>query len=153
MECYEGATMIKSFRALLGDASQDTIVLHTIDGSTGYRIAKFEIIPEQPHNKTQESVVKIYKVEQSTINGVVDFSDNTLLATAIFKQHDTVNYMAFESVIFDNEIFNQDIYVTNYDAATGEGINYYLELEQVKLDLNENTVATLKDLRNQVSSG
>jgi hypothetical protein len=26
-------------------------------------------------------------------------------------------------------------------------MNYYLELEQVKLDLNEATVATLKDMR------
>jgi hypothetical protein len=140
--------MIKTFRGLMADATQDTIVLHTNDGSTGYRMVKFESIPNQPHNKTQESVVKIYKVSQTTIDGVVDFSDNTLLAVAIFKQHDTTNYMAFESVIFDNEIFNQDIYVTNYDAATGEAMNYYIELEQVKLDLSENTVATLKDIRN-----
>ena len=27
-------------------------------------------------------------------------------------------------------------------------VNYYVELEQMKLDLNENTVATLKDIRN-----
>jgi len=141
-------THIKTFRGLMADATQDTIVLHTNDGSTGYKIVKFQSIPNQPHNKTQESVVKIYKVPQTTIDGVVDFSDNTLLGVAIFKQHDTVNYMAFESVIFDQEIFNQDIYVTNYDAATGEAMNYYIELEQVKLDLSENTVATLKDIRN-----
>jgi len=30
-------------------------------------------------------------------------------------------------------------------------MNYYIELEQVKLDLNENTVATLKDIRNIAS--
>ena len=52
------------------------------------------------------------------------------------------------AVVFDNEIFNQDIYITHTDAhATGE-CNYYIELEQIKLDLNENTVATLKDIRN-----
>ena len=27
-------------------------------------------------------------------------------------------------------------------------VNYYIELEQMKLDLSENTVATLKDIRN-----
>jgi len=140
--------MIKTFRGLIPDAAQDTIVLHTNDGSTGYRIVKFESIPKSPHNTTQESVVKIYKVSQTIIDGQVDFSDNTLLAVAIFKQHDSTNYMAFESVIFDNEIFNQDIYITNYDAATGESMNYYIELEQVKLDLSESTVATLKDIRN-----
>ena len=42
-------------------------------------------------------------------------------------------------------IFNQDIYVTNYGSGA---MNYYIELEQIKLDLNENTVATLKDIRN-----
>ena len=55
--------------------------------------------------------------------------------------------MAYETVIFDNEIFNQDIYVTNYDAATGESMNYYIELEVLNLDLAEATVATLKDMR------
>jgi len=28
-------------------------------------------------------------------------------------------------------------------------MNYYLELEQIKLDLSESTVATLKDIRNK----
>ena len=45
-------------------------------------------------------------------------------------------------------IFNQDIYVTHKDVAVGQTVNYYIELEQIKLDLNENTVATLKDIRN-----
>jgi len=31
--------------------------------------------------------------------------------------------------------------------------NYYLELEQFKLDLNENTVATLKNIRNIKNRG
>jgi len=54
-----------------------------------------------------------------------------------------------DTIIFDSEIFNQDIYVTYADSqgSTGE-MNYYIELEQVNLDLNENTVATLKDIRN-----
>jgi len=51
-------------------------------------------------------------------------------------------------IIFDREIFNQDIYITYRDNSNETKANYYLELEQVKLDLNENTVATLKDIRN-----
>jgi len=138
---------IKSFKGLLADQTQEVIRLGTNQGLRGYRIVKLQSIPNEPHNKTQESVLKFYKFEQTTIDGKVNFNDNTLLAVAIFKQHDTVNYMAFENVIFDNEIFNQDIYVTNYDAATGESMNYYLELEVLSLDLNEATVATLKDMR------
>ena len=37
------------------------------------------------------------------------------------------------------------------DVEVGESVNYYIELEQIKLDLNENTVATLKDIRNIAS--
>ena len=38
------------------------------------------------------------------------------------------------------------------EAGTGagtSGVNYYIELEQIKLDIGESTVATLKDIRNQ----
>ena len=52
-------------------------------------------------------------------------------------------------IVFDNMKFNQDIFVTNVDGgAENRAINYYIELEQVKLRLDENTVATLKDIRN-----
>ena len=46
--------------------------------------------------------------------------------------------------------FNQDIFLTSsINGSAGLEMNYYLELEQVKLDLNQNTVATLKDIRNR----
>ena len=44
-------------------------------------------------------------------------------------------------------VFNQDIYIAHKDYNSGEEINYHLELEQIRLDLNEATVATLKDMR------
>ena len=53
-----------------------------------------------------------------------------------------------QTVIFDNEIFNQDIYVCHKAVTGTHPINYYIELEQIRLDLSENTVATLKDIRN-----
>jgi len=149
MECHEGATMIKTFRGLMADETQDTIVLHTNDGSTGYRIVKLDIIGKEPGAKDQEAVVKIYKVSQSTIDGVVDFSDNTLLGVAYWSINAGAYIVGPAAVIFENEIFNQDIYVTHKDIMTGESCNYYLELEQVKLDLSESTVATLKDIRNK----
>ena len=34
------------------------------------------------------------------------------------------------------------------DFTSGEPVNYYIELEQMPLALDENTVATLKDIRN-----
>ena len=139
---------IKSFRGLLADEEQDTITLHTNDGSTGYKIVKFQVLGPDA-SETAESTIKIYKIKQTTIDGNIDFSDNTLLAAAIYQQNVTgQNYPIDAAVIFDNEIFNQDIYISQRGDAASAKINYYIELEQIKLDLNENTVATLKDIRN-----
>jgi len=139
---------IKTFRGLIGDEQQDTISLHTNDGSTGYRIVKFQVIGPDA-SETAELTIKIYKVAQTTIDGNIYFSDNTLLAAAIYQQNVTgQNYPIDSVIIFDNEIFNQDIYISQRGDAASAKINYYLELEQVSLDLSENTVATLKDIRN-----
>ena len=54
------------------------------------------------------------------------------------------------TIIFDNMVFNQDIYITA-KAEQGTNVNYYIELEATKLALDENTVATLKDIRNITS--
>ena len=147
--------IIKSFRGKIADLGTDVISLHTNTGSTGYRITKFQIMSPSPGVDLQESVVKIYKIpfinpqdSSSTPDGLVDFSDNTLLGVAYLETHGEPWYTDSDQVIFDQEIFNQDIYVTHKDVATGVGINYYIELEQVKLALDENTVATLKDIRN-----
>lgn len=139
---------IKSFRGLIADDKQDTIVLHTNDGSVGYKIIKFQILP-QNFNVTDEYNVKIFKVSQTANTTTFDFSDNTLLAGAYFENSSSVGAEgSFEgTVVFDNEIFNQDIYVSA-KSQSGNAVNYYIELEQFKLDLNENTVATLKDIRN-----
>jgi len=151
MECYEGVKMIKTFRGKIADGSQDTIVLHTNDGGTGYRIAKFSIMTAAPGTLNGEFVTKIYKTSQATIDGAVDFSDNQLLGAAtLVTQSNPANNQQPLAVIFDTEIFNQDIYVTHFDADSSNAINYYIELEQVKLDLNQSTVATLKDIRNEL---
>ena len=140
---------IKTFRGQIADAAQDTILLHTNDGSTGYRVVKFDIISSAPGTDNEEAVVKIYKVPQASIDAVVNFSDQTLLGVA-FSAASANTYYSYgtPNIIFDREIFNQDIFVT-YKAVLGSAsMNYYIELEQVKLDLGENTVATLKDIRN-----
>ncbi len=142
---------IKSFRGLIASGSQDTIVLHTNTGSTGYRIIKFELMPNEPGEQPQEHTVKIYKISQSTIDNTIDFSDNTLLAAGYYQDDHGRQYPSSSDVIFDKEIFNQDIYITAIATDGSQPINYHIELEQVTLDLNENTVATLKDIRNIAS--
>jgi len=140
---------IKTFRGLIADGAQDTIVLHTNDGSMGYRIVKFQVIGNNPAAQDQEAIVQIWKVEQTLpTSELIDFSDQTLLAAAYSSGGSTTTKPQDEVIVFDREIFNQDIYVTLKDDTDNESMNYYIELEQIKLDLGQNTVATLKDIRN-----
>ena len=143
---------IKTFRGLLAQDAIDTVTLHTNTGSTGYRIVKFQIMnPEAGASASElESVVKIYKIPQTTADEFIDFSDNTLLGAAIINNDASADqYPTVLATVFDNEIFNQDIYITHKNQhADAASVSYYFELEQVKLDLSENTVATLKDIRN-----
>ena len=140
----------KSFRGMIADLTTDTISLHTNTGSTGYRITKFQLMAEKPAGENQESVVKIFSIPQTdTPTDLIDFSDNTLLGAAYLEgAADAKTESQVQVIIFDNMTFNQDVYVTQKDSETGANVNYYIEMEQVKLGLDENTVATLKDIRN-----
>jgi len=141
---------IKTFRGLITSGTQDIIRLRTNDGKIGYQIKKLQVITNAPTTVSAEAVIKIYSVPQTTITATIDFSDNELLAVALWTSASSSHtYPEDLSVVFDNMVFNQDIYVTHENSNTPyDPCNYYIELEQIKLDLNENTVATLKDIRN-----
>ena len=138
---------IKSFRGRIKDGGIDTIVLHTNDGSTGYQIKKVQCVPADPGTTNTEHVFKIFKIPQTTATGSIDFSDQTLLASVYLSSRDD-RYGGDNIIVFDNETINQDIYLTHDDTNNAGAVNYYIELETVKLSLDENTVATLKDIRN-----
>jgi hypothetical protein len=141
---------IKTFRGKIADEAQDTIVLHTNDGSIGYRLLTLQVIPENITTTTNAQLLKVFKTPQTTTTATVDFSDQTLLGVAFWSNNADTHLQSEDMItIFDQEIFNQDIYLTMVNVTGSDPLNYYIELEQVKLDLNENTVATLKDIRNQ----
>ena len=150
--------MIKSYRGLLTDGGQEKIRLTTTHGLTGYRIVKFQGVPKAPMTLDQENVLKIYRSNQSLqasgpgIDGVVKFTDKDLLAVCIVKYvSDSAVPAIGSSVIFDNETFNQDIYITNDDvAAGGRDCNYYIELEQIKLSTIQAELLIVKSLRGEV---
>ena len=143
---------IKSFRGKMDSDAIDTVVLHTNSGSVGYRVVKFEVFPVDPFKDDYESIVQIFKIPQTATSDEVDFSDNTLLAAAMYSSRNSAeSFPEDKFALFDNEIFNQDIFVTYKDQKTNSGMNYYLELETMPLSLDENTVATLKDIRNIAS--
>ena len=70
---------MKTFRGQIDSSTQETIPLHTNDGLTGYRISKFKCIPDTPGTNQTEAIVKIYTVEQATVDALVDFDDPTLI--------------------------------------------------------------------------
>ncbi len=136
-----------SYTGQLPTGLQDRIKLSTITGKTGYKVVNFEIIPKTLGAAT-ELVCKIYNTDQTgSIGPVVDFTDNNLLAVAYYSS--TGGIFRGKTIIFDNEKFNQDIYVTLADAggSTTPG-NYYIELESMSLSDVETTMMTLQSIRN-----
>ena len=144
---------IKSFRGKIADLSSETIHLHTNDGSIGYVIKRFELMSTQPGAVDGEHVVQIFTIPKTdtSLYDNVDFSDQTLLASGYISTDTSEVNADSRTIIFDTMTFNQDIYVTHADVKGALPVNYHIELEQMKLDLNENTVATLKDIRNITS--
>jgi len=142
--------MIKSYRGLIASNSQHTINLHTNDSKTGYKVKKFLLMPYNNTTEDYEAVVKIYKISQSAIDVEIDFTDNTLIAAGQWGSSSSSNiYPDDLTIIFDNEVFNQDIYITSKDTKTNTGVNYYIELEQVNLTEDQALIAIVKNLRNE----
>ncbi len=139
--------VVKTYRGLLADGAQDRIKLQTITGKVGYRIVKFDIIGPDA-NENIESTVKIYKEEQSSIDDKIDFSDNSLLAAATMSGTTSSTYnTAAQVIVFDQEIFNQDIYVTLKGADYTSDMNYYIELEVIPLSSDQAAITTVKAIR------
>ena len=138
--------MIKTFRGLLADGEQDKIRLSTKKGKIGYKIVKFQIIANQPGDSHMEHTMKLFKVFQLTINNTIDFSDGNLLGAA-FLVGNANEYSVGDIIIFEQEIFNQDIYITHEDSGGSNSCNYYLELEAMVLTDNAASVSTLRDIR------
>ena len=140
--------MIKTFRGLLADGGQDQIRLQTIKGKVGYKIVKFQIIHDAPGTANWESIVKLYKSEQSSITALINFTDSDLLGAAFQSGNsNAAAYPTTQVIIFDRETFNQNIYITHSEVDGSESTNYYLELEVIPLDDAGAEYTTLKDMR------
>ena len=145
--------MIKTFRGRLADTSpgnQERIKLSTIKGTVGYKIVKLQLMHDQPGLQKVESTVKVYKTEQTTIDNDVNFADTDLLAAIYMAESEDISSTAISNVvIFDREIFNQDIYLTHQDTQGARDVNYYIELEVIPLSDQAAEYTTIKDIRTQ----
>jgi hypothetical protein len=144
---------IKSYKGQIPIGEEAKIALSTNDGLTGYKIKKFQIITSQPGTSNQELISKVRLTTDTNISATIDFNDSDLLAVAFYADR-TTNEGSNEIIIFDNETFNQDIFINITDATGGTNPgNYYIELEQFKLDLNTSTYHTLKNIRSRTQVG
>jgi hypothetical protein len=140
--------MIKTFRGILNDGAENKIRLSTKKGKIGYQIKKFTIIGDAPVTENQESVVKVTKVSTSSPDGTVDLSDGNLLAVAVWSSHSNAHtYPEDVTVIFDQETFNQDLYISHFEGAAARRCNYYLEIDSFTMTDNAASVSTLRDIR------
>jgi hypothetical protein len=140
---------ILSYKGLMASNSMERILLSTKKGEKGYRIRKLQTITDQPSAYDVEGVLQIFKDTQTSVTAGIDFSDNRLIAISYSTFGNQPYEVSNSIVLFDQEIFNQDIHITYIDAGgNNRPMNYYLELEVIMLNETEATVATLKDIRN-----
>ena len=143
-----------SFRGQIIDGEIEKIKLSTLNGKTGYKITKFQIIDPSPGQNDVELLAKIYSKNPSTSSvgaGDVDFTEGSLMAVSFYTFKNGDIGVSFQS-IFDNEITNQDIFITATDSTAGtKSTNYYIELEAMKLTDIQATQLTLKNIRSITS--
>ena len=100
MECYEGATMIKTYRGSLLNNEEHKINLKTNRGEIGYRINKLEIMPGAFAAADQVAILKIHKLSTAAI-ATVDFSDSDILAAGVLRIGNLISETMTSIVIFD----------------------------------------------------
>jgi|TARA_R110000824_G_scaffold165724_1_gene342313 hypothetical protein len=141
-----------TFRGLLKDQAQERIRLQTLAGKMGYKIKKLQLFPNGATSAfNYESFVSIFSVKQTTIPADANpsFSDQLLLACGYYTQSSSGSiYPEDLNIVFDGVTFNQDIFISHSNSDGNESINYYLELEQIRLDDMEASAVILKNFRN-----
>jgi hypothetical protein len=119
--------------------------LSTKEGLIGYKIKRFELITAAPYAGDNEHIVQIFSVEPGNPSELINFNDPTLLGAAITTLDTSGN--GYHQIVRDDKVVNQDLYVTHVDRQSSGSINFLIELEIMPLDINEATVATLRDMR------
>jgi len=130
---YTGTGKMHSFRGLLADGAQERIRIQGSVGAIAWRIVKFELMAELPGVSDSESIIKVYRDEQSSIDGVINFNDAELLAAGFWRAATGTDRPMTDKVIFDNTLFSRNIYITHSDVDSAFSCNYYIELEEVKV--------------------
>ena len=127
---------------------QQKINLATLNGKRGYKITKFNLMSASPGTASVEFVGKVYAKSQTDFPATVDFTEGDLLAVVYYQDEAATHYPSSQDIIFDNQPFNQDIFIYAEDAGGGSTqCNFYLEMETMSLTEVQSTQLTLKNLR------
>jgi len=132
---YKGTGKVHSFKGRLGVEEQHKIRIQGPVGGIAWRITKFEVINYDAGVSAVENVVKVYREEQTSIVNTIDFEEDELLAAAYYQDDpSSVNPVSIV-IVFDNALFVRNIWVSQQTTITSgtENMNYYIELEEVKL--------------------
>jgi hypothetical protein len=143
---------IITFRGVLSTAGpEDKLRVKTNNGKTGYKIVKFQILSTKPGSAAanEEMIVVITSRANSTAySTTVDFTNSDLIAVAYQETVAGAQEGLTTTIIFDNVMFNQDVFVGAADASGGTTpINYYIELEAIPLSDIEATRLTLQNIK------
>jgi hypothetical protein len=134
---------IKSFKGQLADGGIDHIPLHGDIVGDGFKLRKFQCMADGFGNS--EMVLKIYLKKPTAASNDIDFTEDDLIGACMISQALTAESNPEDTtIIFDNVAFNQDIYITAAASSSADPTNYYIELEQIKLNDNEQAVVNYK---------
>ena len=141
-----------SYRGSIIDGETEEINLKTIQGKVGYKIKKFQIIATDVLGAQADMQAQVTKTSDGA-GATINFTNADLLAVATYKTEPNASQTAQgTTIIFDNEMFNQNIFITAIDGGTSnQNINYYIELEAMSISDLEATMLTLKNLRTIIS--
>ena len=135
----------KSFKRMLINGAQDKIYLSGGESDIGYRITKLSLISKTPGAVAEtEGVIKVFREKQTSIDAVIDFTDDILLAAAAYQDHDGSSYPSSIDIVFDDQVINQDIYITWYCTDNDIPMNYLIHLEEVKMSGSEQAVVNFE---------
>lgn len=139
---------IKTFKGKIEVGGLLTLRLSTNSGKLGYRVTKFQVISSTPGTGSSvEYVAKLFSIKPTAINAAVNLSDQSIMGVVYYQDRANASSNT-ETIIVDNKVINQDMFITLADADgnTLAG-NYYVELEQLPLSEHEAGIATLTDMR------
>ena len=141
-----------SFKGTLPIGVEQQIDLKTLKGKVGYQIKQFQVISTTPGAVVSELVGKITKVKDPNIGPSINFTNSDLMAISYTQETTSSSGGSNQIIIFDNEITNQNMFITMTDSSGATvPTNYYLELETMALNDLQATQLTLKNIRQVLS--